>query len=546
MKTYHLGQQIQCISANADVSLLSCLVGKDVLKVLRVEPLSVADADTPSDDEPSIQLVRTYKHWGARARYPIGHVAWNPHKSHEHIIVGGAMNGQLIFWTLGTSNYTTVPVTMEAHQRAVRRVVWHRESASCLLSVSTDSVQKLWDTRDTSAPVATFRNPAHFVATDAVFSHLDTHMVAVAFSNGNVHTYDDRMPSAPVWTKRAHNAGAYCLAWHPTGGGVLSSGGRDRYIHVWDTNTDQELASLNCVTTPSRIAWRPMPDGSSSTQIACNSVAGSVNVPTELETRVAVWDTRYPNLPSRTLLGNRNYVTDLMWASAADSIFTSSRDGMVSRLVLRDGNRPYEELPSAALAVDKFFDHMAFCHEEVCRDVGVDGHVPSAMKVEDNPFSRIPPNRPVGQVRIAHTPFLSDSRAQFVALATEYSVRSTNRKSTCEDNALIADNRGAGESAALWRICAGLEEEANSVLAQQIRKRFIWDTTKRLSAIGKFQMSIMLACVYRSLNDLGLESAEHVARSAQLYSQVLRSVDLIVEAREIRGILGLNSWMPLS
>lgn len=108
MKTYHLGQQIQCISANSDISLLCCLVGKDILKVLRVEPFAVADADTPNEHEASIQLVRTYKHWGARARYPISHVAWNPHKSHEHIIVGGGMNGQLIFWTLGTSNYTSV------------------------------------------------------------------------------------------------------------------------------------------------------------------------------------------------------------------------------------------------------------------------------------------------------------------------------------------------------------------------------------------------------------------------------------------------------
>lgn len=388
-----------------------------------------------------------------------------------------------------------------------------------LLSGSQDATIKLWDTRGSTQPILVVRDTAKFALRDAVFSTLIPSWFAAAFDDGSVQVFDERKLSGALWTKRAHGSGAYAIDWHPTRKDILASVGRDRFIHIWDVHKNELVSTIKTVSPASRIAWRKR--HYPSTQIAVNSVAGSADSPADFDTRVTVWDTRFPNLPARLLSGNRSVVTDLLWSPSSKSVYTSSKDGTLAKLRFRSGGRPYRTLPSTALAVHPSNGTIAFSHDEVRRDVGLDSANAKMSSKSETPFARLLPQSPWGKVCFANSSAFALDKNVIIALAEAYKL-SGDSPETCEYNEEVAAKAGHSKASAVWRILAQLEREVPYPFIENVRRGFLLDATKSLSEAGDTQTSTVLACLLRHQATMPLHKADHILRSAHAYVDLLR------------------------
>mmetsp|Transcript_11175 Transcript_11175/g.34234 ORF Transcript_11175/g.34234 Transcript_11175/m.34234 type:complete len:537 (+) Transcript_11175:142-1752(+) len=532
LRAVSLGQQVKTLSANSDVSMLAALVDRELIKVLRVNHGGDGEGD-------ALKVVRGFRPWAEKPRLNLNHAAWNPHPSHDHVIAAGNMDGRLMFWSLHGSTRQASPSFVRAHTRSISRIAWHRGAGNILLSCAHGSV-KLWDIRSTKHPAVHIQEQPHLSPRDATFSSLTPHLFAVAFSDGSVLVYDEREPSAPLHTKRAHGTGligAFSIAWHPYEPGVLASSGRDSVIEVWQMEEDKLLASVNTVQSASRIAWRPQQEVP--TQLAANLVAGSANMPTEFETRVFVWDTRHPNLPARTLPGDHSFVTDLLWSSNAKSLFASTRDGFVTCMPYSSGDRPHKGLPNTAMAMH--WRDVAHCHEEVSSDVGLDPTGDLPVPGGTDTFSQAEPSPPFGNVAMFRSDILSPDRQKFSALAAGSNVSLENRKNACKQNAALAHTIDDEEAEAVWRLLLSLESEASLPVISRVKEKFIKDSIRAFCESGKVQLSSTMACLYVDLVKPSIKNTPYVMRSAYIYRDMLSRLEMDTKARELTMTLHLKN-----
>ncbi len=99
----------------------------------------------------------------------------------------------------------------------------------------------------------------------------------------------------------AHNGPALTVAYHPDNSRYLASGGRDKFLKLWDwssSSATKPLASLTAMASLSRVQWRP---GQNTHQIASTSLL--------TDTAIHVWDFHRPHIPFYSLEEHDNVVT---------------------------------------------------------------------------------------------------------------------------------------------------------------------------------------------------------------------------------------------
>ena len=147
---------------------------------------------------------------------------------------------------------------MRGHGADVKGVDWH-PSKALVVSGSKDSQQpiKLWDPK-TGNSLATLH------------AHKNTVMDVKWNSNGNwlltasrdhlVKIFDIRNMSAEMQTFRGHKKEATVLAWHPIHETLFASGGSDGSILFWSVGTDKEVGGMEQAheSVVWSLDWHPM------------------------------------------------------------------------------------------------------------------------------------------------------------------------------------------------------------------------------------------------------------------------------------------------
>ena len=242
-----LGSAINAISGNGaligyaseiyEQRCLVCAGGRDVLRVVKVSIPNTLD-DAKGAFEEILNMRNHAKKKGLNLSTV--DVKWSP--SSPNLVATAATNGAVISWDLEASlSGKTIPrnralslqeCVFTEHTRSVNRVAWHASDAHLLLSGSQDGTIKMWDRRQQQSTV-TLKPNAQSVR-DVQFSPTSPWRLAACFDNGTVQLWDVRKAKNNISKLTAHNGIVLAIDWHPTQDDIIASGGRDRWIHVWN------------------------------------------------------------------------------------------------------------------------------------------------------------------------------------------------------------------------------------------------------------------------------------------------------------------------
>ncbi|PRP88387.1 hypothetical protein PROFUN_03301 [Planoprotostelium fungivorum] len=265
-------------------------------------------------------------------------VKWHPSEQHKNLIATAATNGAVVIWNnhyVGSQKQERV---INDHSRTVNRISWHPDHPWTLLSGSQDGTMKLWDIRDPTNCKVTFDGKSESVR-DVKFSRQFSNYFAAAFDNGTVQ--------GPV----------FCIDWHPEDKSLIATGGRDRFIQVWDLNEKLEkkgkpLHTIQTVSSVSHVVWRPHQK---------YHLASSALV----ESKVHVWNVKKPFIPSMSFLGHSDVVTDIEWLGS-DKILSCGKDSTLQLQHTRNAYRPYQHVRSTGVTWTPR-GQLAFINEKINR-----------------------------------------------------------------------------------------------------------------------------------------------------------------------------------
>lgn len=192
--------------------------------------------------------------------------------------------------------------------------------------------------------------------------------------------WDIRKNTQPELKFTAHKGLVLSLDWHPTKQSVLASGGRDRYVKIWDLqDVKQPKQTIQTIASVGRVAWRPnCPD----------HIATSASL---MDNSIHVWDVQRPCIPVASMKGHTDVASGIIWldtpivsspASAAASnvlnegvaeceghnywqhMVACSKDGTLKLHSLADSFKPHQSLSSAAMALNSR-GQLAFSHDYI-------------------------------------------------------------------------------------------------------------------------------------------------------------------------------------
>ncbi|XP_045472294.1 pre-mRNA 3' end processing protein WDR33 isoform X1 [Harmonia axyridis] len=176
-------------------------------------------------------------------------VHWHPQKS---LIVSGSKDNQqpIKLWDPKSGQSLA---TLHAHKLTVMDLKWN-ENGNWLITASRDHLLKLFDLRNLSQEVQTFRG--HKKEASSVAWHpVHEGLFASGGSDGSImfwHVGADKEVGA---IEQAHDSIVWTLAWHPLGH-ILCSGSNDHTSKFWTRNRpgDQMRDKYNLNTLPGGIA----------------------------------------------------------------------------------------------------------------------------------------------------------------------------------------------------------------------------------------------------------------------------------------------------
>lgn len=209
---------------------------------------------------------------------------------------------------------------------------------------------------------------------DVRMSPFDPHRFAAAFENGIVQVWDIRKNTQPQLKFTAHKGLVLALDWHPSRPLLLASGGRDRYVKIWDLDDlKQPKQTIQTIASVGRVLWRPScPD----------HIATSASL---MDNSVHVWDIQRPFIPIASMKGHSDVASGISWMDTPTStsflgspelvseweghnfwqhMLACSKDGTLKLHSLADSFKPHQSLPTTALALNSK-GQMAFSHDFV-------------------------------------------------------------------------------------------------------------------------------------------------------------------------------------
>ena len=325
--SFDLKSGVNAISANGallgytqgtyEQRCLVCAVGRDDLKVFKV---SIPEGD---DDQGFVEVVNMRNHAKKKGlNLSTVDVKWSP--TTPNLVATAATNGAVIMWNLDASlSAPSAPRNRQLnlqesiykeHTRSVNRVAWHPSENNLLVSGSQDGTIKMWDRRQAES-ILTLKPNSESVR-DVQYCPTSQSRLAASFDNGTVQVWDVRKVKKREAKLSGHNGIVLAIDWHPKRPNILASGGRDRWIHVWDlASPAAPLAgsrsrarhaparSIQTIASVSRVSWRPGYK---------YQLASSASV---LDNTVQVWSTLRPYAPLACVRGHNNVTTGVLWTN---------------------------------------------------------------------------------------------------------------------------------------------------------------------------------------------------------------------------------------
>ncbi|EXJ83307.1 hypothetical protein A1O1_06926 [Capronia coronata CBS 617.96] len=351
--THRTGIPIAALDIN-QAGTHAILAGKDILKTVRVHDGKVTEdlnlraaitsyASTHTSPQ-SNEVGKRREYLPARdVRWSTGH--WN------HIIATAATNGRIALYDLKASGLKTEFAWLHEHTGQINKLDFDPSAGYLLLSASQDKSVRLWDLR--IKPDKAFRR---FDVRSAVRdvrwspSALEPLDFAVCADGGLIQKWDARSPSRPILSISGHEKACYSLDWHPDGRHVIS-GGFDKYIRVWDLQSDNRrqkpVLQLKAPHAIRNIRWRP-PCRTSETSESGHWQSTQVAVSYyHDDPRIHIWDLRRPLLPFRELEKYSTPPNDMLWANK-DMLWTVGDEGIFTQWDLKHTAPFYTQLPPCA------------------------------------------------------------------------------------------------------------------------------------------------------------------------------------------------------
>ncbi|KAG1692641.1 hypothetical protein DVH05_025122 [Phytophthora capsici] len=334
--------------------------GRDVLKVVALEASGFTEKrNLRVVGKPSLN-------------FSTNDIRWHPHS--DYLLATAATNGAVVIWNLEKEGYKHVQErVLNGHRRAVNRICWHTSDWNVLISGSQDGTVKLWDKRGGKV-VSTYQPKSESVR-DVRASPFHPNKFAAAFENGIVQVWDMRKNSQPELKFTAHKGLVLSIDWHPTDANVLASGGRDRYVKIWELgNVWQPKQTIQTIASVGRVAWRPT---------CVTHIATSASL---MDNSIHVWDTKRPFIPVASMKGHSDIASGISWMDTPVSpnfgqpeipgdweghdywqhMLACSKDGTLKLHSLADSFKPHQSLPTTALALNSK-GQAAFSHDYIDR-----------------------------------------------------------------------------------------------------------------------------------------------------------------------------------
>ncbi|KAG3153813.1 hypothetical protein PI124_g11074 [Phytophthora idaei] len=334
--------------------------GRDVLKVVALEPSGFTEKrNLRVVGKPSLN-------------FSTNDIRWHPQS--DYLLATAATNGAVVIWNLERDGYKHVQErVLNGHRRAVNRICWHTSDWNVLISGSQDGTVKLWDKRGGKV-VSTYQPKSESVR-DVRASPFHANKFAAAFENGIVQVWDMRKNSQPELKFTAHKGLVLSIDWHPTDANVLASGGRDRYVKIWELgDVRQPKQTIQTIASVGRVAWRPT---------CVTHIATSASL---MDNSIHVWDTKRPFIPVASMKGHSDIASGISWMDTPVSpnfgqmeipgdwegheywqhMLACSKDGTLKLHSLADSFKPHQSLPTTALALNSK-GQAAFSHDYIDR-----------------------------------------------------------------------------------------------------------------------------------------------------------------------------------
>lgn len=214
--------------------------------------------------------------------------------------------------------------------RSAHRINWHDYEPSILISANQDGIIRIFDTR-TSANAKTAENnvcqnfnPKCDAIRDIQFNPHNSNSFSAISDNGTLSVWDRRNTETSVLKFLAHTTAGLTLSYHPTRHSILATGGKDKYLKVWDLQDIDDghssiLKPIYAIRTPgqvSRLQWRGKAESAVDAGAGGNhhSVFESQIASTSIDrNEVFIWNLNFPHSPICLVSGHADACVDFRW-----------------------------------------------------------------------------------------------------------------------------------------------------------------------------------------------------------------------------------------
>ncbi|ODQ50237.1 WD40 repeat-like protein [Saitoella complicata NRRL Y-17804] len=401
------------------------VAGREVLKVLTVSSNALIDTvNLRVGSRLNLNFSSNDVQWGLAAS--------------SNILATAATNGSVVIWDLAMRAPQKIDRVISEHNRAVNRIAFNQGNGSWMLSASQDGSMKLWDLRERGGARLTMLGKSEAVR-DVRFNHANAVEFAAAFDNGTVQKWDIRQPRMYERKLSAHNGLALSLDWHPNGK-FLVTGGRDKFIKVWDLSSDVRRPR-NIITTMApvaRVAWRPG-GGKNRMEIASCALVS--------DNRIHVWDLRRPGVANRVLDEHENVVAGLLWRDE-NTLWSCSKDRTFRQYDVLMAPQPVDSLSHVAFGWSPL-NEFGFCIGSRPKKVFKMSRAGSIAGTEPGADEPLVPRQATGMM---HLP--GNETEAFIYLAKHYITSTTTFTipEACEHNAQAAYRVQKYRTSQTWKM----------------------------------------------------------------------------------------------